>query len=74
MNTAISALEIPQGASELTLNELKLISGGWDDDGAGCAPVCPTRRKLKLEKVIVIKVFKSKHKKPCVSPCDGNDN
>ena len=58
MNTAISTLEIPQGATELTLDELKLICGGCDDD-------CHPHPKFKLEKVIVIKVFKRKYKKYC---------
>jgi hypothetical protein len=54
MNTAISTLEIPQAATELTLNELKLICGGCDDKSE-VEGLC---RKFKLEKVIVIKVFK----------------
>jgi hypothetical protein len=66
MNTAISTLEIPQEATELTLNELKLICGGWDDDGDGCERA-RRRRRFKLEKVIVIKVFKRK------KPFDGCD-
>jgi hypothetical protein len=71
MNTAVSTLEIPQEATELTLNELKLISGGWGDDD-GCAPARP---KLKLEKVIVIKIFKAKkHKKSFFGCDDGDDN
>jgi hypothetical protein len=68
MNTAISTLVIPQEATELTLNELKLICGGWDDNDCGCKKPRP---KLELEKVIKIKVFKvKKRKKPS---CDGDD-
>ncbi len=67
MNTAISTLEIPQGATELTLNELKLICGG---DGDDCEAAAARRRRLRLEKVIVIKVFKVKRRRPC----DGDDS
>ncbi len=37
----IDALEIPQGATELTTSELKQISGGW----------CPEQKKEKKMKV-----------------------
>ncbi len=69
MNTAISTLEIPQGATELTLNELKLICGGEDD---GCEAAAH-HRKLRLEKVIVIKVFKRKPRRSCEDGCNGGE-
>lgn len=68
MNTAISTLEIPQGATELTLNELKLICGGNDDECETAA----RRRRLRLEKVIVIKVFKRKHRRSS-EDCNSGD-
>jgi hypothetical protein len=65
MNTAISTLEIPQGATELTLNELKLICGGGDEDD------CRPRPKLRLEKVIVTKIKTKVYK--VRRPCDEDD-
>ena len=66
----MNALEIPQGATELTLNELKLICGGYDE-----APEAEgLRRKFRLEKVIVIKVFKRRHKKYCDPDPDSDDS
>jgi hypothetical protein len=64
----INTLEIPQEATELTLNELKLICGGWDD---GCE-----KRERKLKLIKVIKVFKVKERKEHKEHCedDGGDD
>lgn len=64
---SINTLEIPQEATELSLNELKLICGGWEEE-------CEKKeRKLKLVKVI--KVFKVKeHKEPFCHDGGEDDN
>jgi hypothetical protein len=40
---SINTLEIPQEATELTFNELKLICGGSGDDSDG--KHCPSKKK-----------------------------
>ena len=57
---SINTLEIPQEATELTFNELKLICGGWADDGE-----CEKKRfrcRLVKKEVIVKKFFKCKER------------
>jgi hypothetical protein len=73
MSNAISALIIPQEATELTLDELKMISGGHDDD-------CHGHRRFKLVKKIVTikKIFKPvKNHSSCdddFSSCDDGNH
>jgi hypothetical protein len=72
MSFNITALEIPQEATELTLDELKMICGGWADDGDECEE--KRRRRCKLVKKIEIKVFKCKERKKHSDGCDDGDD
>ena len=51
----INTLEIPQEATELTFNELKLICGGWEEEHAK-KEHCQLVKKI----VTVKKIFKCK--------------
>jgi hypothetical protein len=50
---SINTLEIPQEATELTLDELKLICGGWEEEHEK-----KERCRLVRKEVIVKKIFK----------------
>ncbi len=69
---SINTLEIPQEATELTFNELKLICGGWEEHGEE-----KKERKCRLVKKIVTvkKIFKcEEHKKPFCDDGGDDDN
>lgn len=52
LNT-VSALEIPQGATELSLDELKQISGGHENDNKH-------DKGFKVKKIIKIIIFEKR--------------
>jgi hypothetical protein len=54
---SINTLEIPQEATELTLNELKLICGGWKEEKEE-----KEHCRLVRKEVTVKKIFKCKER------------
>jgi hypothetical protein len=66
---SINTLEIPQEATELTFNELKLICGGWEDHEKK-----DHRCRLVKKIVTVKKIFKCKdHKDHCEDHGDDDN-